>query len=182
MVRSQLLPAQDQCLSRHLRTRRPSREAGSCMRLMSAVEARVASARKGTSRLTVRSRPRQKRMSPASQSAVPLAVRSMRLATARRAVKRSSALISSGIRPSRHASASRYDRSRPRFHTDNMTIVHETWFPSRLPCCQFETSTSIAGGNFTRRGEYRYQPLEACRASPRVRRQKISGGRPTSDV
>lgn len=30
MVRSQLLPAQDQYLSRHLRTRRPSREAGSC--------------------------------------------------------------------------------------------------------------------------------------------------------
>lgn len=31
MVGSQLLPAQDQSLSHHLRTRRSSREAGSCM-------------------------------------------------------------------------------------------------------------------------------------------------------
>jgi hypothetical protein len=37
MVGSQLLPAQDQCLSRHLRTRRPSREAGSCMRRIAAI-------------------------------------------------------------------------------------------------------------------------------------------------
>lgn len=37
MVRSQLLSAQDQCLSRDLRTRRPSREAGSCMRRRAAI-------------------------------------------------------------------------------------------------------------------------------------------------
>ena len=51
MVRSQLLPAQDQCLSRHLRTRRPSREAGSCMRPISVVEVATAAFQKQTSKM-----------------------------------------------------------------------------------------------------------------------------------